>query len=431
MADLLFKQSLEEKRGELLLARAQEYRAHFEREGLRALQDRFEERARYTDEAFFIRVVAPAGRVLFFKFPEPEQQFDLRVLDEERDWTKRQWIRIDSAEAKGDWLLLSIPLRQDRLLQLGHHQPADDADRDILKRIFINLFVPFLIVALLGGWLLTSQAIQPIRKLLQTIKEILRTGRLETRVPEKGVTEDLRELIEIFNRLLDQNQKLIMAMNQSLDNVAHDLKTPMARFRASAEMALQSDSNPEDYREALQDCLEESDRILTMLNVLMDVSEAQTGAMRLKKERILISEIAKQVLEIFEFSAEEKDIRLECELVSESPILGDRVRLQQVLSNLVDNAIKYSGEGKSVVVRITKVREDLVVEVLDEGIGIPADEIPRIWERLYRGDRSRSQRGLGLGLSFVKAIVEAHEASIHVESELSKGSRFILRFKVA
>lgn len=428
IADYLLERSLEEKRGELLLTRAQEYRAHFEREGLRGLQSRFEERAKYTQEAFFIRVVGPVGNVLFFKFPTPEQQFDLNLLDQTRDRSTRQWIKIPSQDQNSDWLVLSLPLGQGQALQLGHNSQLDDEDRHLLKSIFFNLFIPFLVIALLGGWLLTAQAIQPIRRLVQTIRDILRTGKMDTRMPDAGVNDDLRELVEIFNRLLDQNQKLITAMNQSLDNVAHDLRTPMARLRASAEMALQKEADFAADREALQDCLEESDRVVQMLNALMDVSEAQTGTMRLHREELWLSELARNALELFELSAEEKQIHLELLIESEAPLTVDRLRMQQVLVNLIDNAIKYSSEGSHVKIRIFKTNQKMSLEVYDQGTGISEQDLPRIWERLYRGDRSRSQRGLGLGLSLVKAIVEAHGAQIEVESQLGQGSCFRVIF---
>lgn len=428
IADYMIENTLEQKRGELLLTRAQEYRAHFAREGLKGLQSRFEERAEYTNESFFIRVVGPVGKVLFFKFPRPEEKFELAILDEPRDWTKRQWLQAPSNDGESDWLLLSLPLSAGQVLQLGHHSRLDDDDRALLQSIFLRLFIPFLIIALIGGWLLTSQAIQPIRKLVQTIREILRTGQLDKRVAEDSVTSDLKELIKIFNRLLDQNQGLITAMNDSLDNVAHDLKTPLTRLRASAEMALQADQDPLKLRESLQDCLEESGNVVTMLNVLMDVSEAQTGAMSLDLEELRISEVASRVIDLFELSAEESGVELKLTLVSEKPIWGDRIRLQQVLTNLVDNSLKYLGEGKQIEIRIENQKRSVCLEVIDDGIGISKDEIPRIWDRLYRGDHSRSQRGLGLGLSFVKAIVEAHHAEIAVVSTPGVGTRFVIKF---
>ena len=196
------------------------------------------------------------------------------------------------------------------------------------------------------------------------------------------------------------------------------------RMRGVAELALQGQQNLEACREALADCLEESDRVLTMLNALMDVAEAETGVMRLEIAEVSIPELIKSVVDLYEIIADEKHITIALNLPEELLVKADYARIQQVIANLLDNALKYSEENGQVTITARRENGSAVISIADTGIGIPAHEIEKIWDRLYRGDRSRSQRGLGLGLSFVRAILQAHGGTVHVQSEINKGSTF-------
>jgi signal transduction histidine kinase len=281
-----------------------------------------------------------------------------------------------------------------------------------------------IVVALTGGWFATRSAVQPVLRLSAAVRRIIATVRTDVRVPVGAEGDAINELTLLFNAMLDRIEGLVRGMRGALDNVSHDLRTPLTRLRGTAELALAAEPDVDRYREALADCVEESDRVLVMLNTLMDISEAESGAMPLKREPVDLRDVAARAIDLYHDTADAKEVTLAAGMHTAALVSGDRVRLEQVAANLIDNAVKYTPGGGRVTVEVETADRRALLRVRDTGRGIPAAELPRIWDRLFRGDRSRTERGLGLGLSLVKAIVEAHGGTVHVESEPAVGSTF-------
>jgi signal transduction histidine kinase len=287
------------------------------------------------------------------------------------------------------------------------------------------------LLSAVGGAWLAWRAIKPVQAVAATAHRIVATGDLSARVEGVQRNDEVGDLVRQFNTLLERNGNLLRAMREALDNVAHDLRTPLTRLRAGAEMALQQTDNPEGSREALADCIEETDRIQRLLETLLDISAAENGVLRLQREHLDVGSLLQSVAELYALVAEEKSIAIEVAPGASVSLNGDPTRLRQVVANLVDNAVKYTPAGGKVMLGVEGREDRVFITVRDTGPGIPAEEQDKIWQRLYRGDHSRSQRGLGLGLAMVKALVEAHGGRVTVANQPAGGAVFTVELPAA
>lgn len=392
----------------------------YERDGVEAFRKEvFEDE----EDPFLVRLMKPGDEADILRVPKSWEDFNEEELGAGAGLGDREWVYVREG-GEDAYEITSLTLEDGSILQIG--QTVAERE-DLLKRIrdhYLFAIIPIILIAYVGGLFIADRALNPIKQLINTLNSIVSRAKLDVRAPVSGEDKLNDELISLFNTMLDRIEALMNGMRSVLDNVAHDLRTPMTRLRGTAEMALQSSGDGEALREALSDCIEESERILIMLNTLMDVSEAETGAMKLNLEEMNVAPLIDDVVDLYGYVAEEKGVSVHAGFPEELYLTADRSRIRQVLANLLDNAIKYTPTGGRIDIEASRGEKEVEITVKDTGVGISEDELDNIWDRLYRGDKSRSQRGLGLGLSLVKAIVGAHKGRVEVMSKPGSGSVF-------
>jgi signal transduction histidine kinase len=382
------------------------------------------------EKPFVVRIGSPDNQTLLLILPDQWMELDIKHLQHISSKTSITWTPLRDRNGKNAFEVGSIRLPDGRVLQVG--KSVEDRERILVhfRTSFLLITVPLIVLAFAGGALIAFRALRPIRHIISAVRSAA-SGRMDTRVPSTGADDELGELVTLFNEMLKRIEALIKGMRDSLDNVAHDVRTPMTRLRGVAEIALRSDQGDASCREALAECIEESERILKMLNTLMDISEAETGAMRLELQRVSVCNVLKNIVEVYNYIAEDRGISLQARCEGDLWSMADPTRLYQIISNLLENALKYTAGGGSVDIEAKAKDAEIFVAVRDTGIGIGEKDLPRIWDRSYRCDQSRSQSGLGLGLSLVKAFVEAHKGHDEVSSEPGKGSTFVIALPAA
>ncbi|MGC8706018.1 MAG: ATP-binding protein [Desulfurella sp.] len=296
------------------------------------------------------------------------------------------------------------------------------------REIFFGMILFTMLLGIIGGLIALRKILLPIKSITQTAQYIINTGKLNERIKVENTQDELYDLSVIINKMLDKIEVLVKSLKETIDNVAHDLRTPLTRIKITSELALseQSKLNPKD---ALLSCLDESDKILTLLNAIVDISQIETGSLKLNIERIQLKKLIDDVIDLYDYVIEEHNMNLSVKCNENIYIYGDFNRLRQALSNLMDNAIKYNKPNGKISIKALEINDKICLFIRDTGIGIDAKDLPYIFERLYRADKSRSKQGLGLGLSLVKAIIKAHEAKIKVKSKLNCGTIFCIIFQ--
>jgi signal transduction histidine kinase len=224
--------------------------------------------------------------------------------------------------------------------------------------------------------------------------------------------------------MLDRIRTMLQSMRETSDNIAHDLRSPITRMRGMAEMALYNSDSPGEEAVLAGTVVEQCDRLLAMINTMLDISEAESGLARLELQEIDLSVLLRDMADLFQPVAEDRHMGLIVENPGSLVVFADRSRLQRIFANLLDNSLKYTADGGRIRVFARSDDDTVGVSIEDNGAGIPEDELPHIFDRFFRGERSRSAPGTGLGLSLAQALVHLHGGTITAESRPGFGSCF-------
>ena len=380
--------------------------------------------------SLFVRIIRPDNVAVFVAAPPDWIETQVQRLPVP-EWTgivaeqKTQTVRIPQ-NALRDYTIASHSLPDGWLLQVGRLTDSRAVLLAPLRRAFTRVGASALLLSVAVGTLLAWRATRPLRAVAETVRRILDTGDLTTRVPGPNGAGELAVLVRQLNTLLDKNAVHVRVLRETLDDLAHDLRTPITRLRGTAELAMQDAGDPAEARAALADCVNESDRLLHLLETLLDLSAAEGGALKLNRDRLDLRSLVERAADLYREVAEEKNIAVVLDQPTPVELDGDAIRLGQAINNLLDNALKYTPAGGRITLATHATSPTAVFTVTDNGPGVPAAEREAIFRRLYRSDASRSQRGLGLGLSLVKAFVESHGGTITVGDAPGGGACFTM-----
>jgi two-component system heavy metal sensor histidine kinase CusS len=345
---------------------------------------------------------------------------------------------------------LDPPIKEGARVCVGCSQRYVDRDMATIDRLVGSVGFFVLLVSPLVGHLLTSRTIQPLAEMIQTTAR-LHPGEFGERLPIRGTGDELDSLARTINGLLDRIANYLQQEHDFLANAAHDLRTPLAAIRSSVEVALNVQRSDEEYRELLGLVIEQCSALQTLVNQLLLLAETDSERLQADFEPVRLDQVVGRVLEMFEGVADEFGVKLQPGELAACTVPGNRHHLRQVVSNLLDNAIKFTAarypvlnsdsknQTNSGYVRIDVVRDDAAnrvqLRVEDNGAGIAPGDLPHVFDRFYRADKARvrdqtaggTSGGTGLGLSICKAIVESHGGQISVQSAPGNGAVFTVR----
>lgn len=316
------------------------------------------------------------------------------------------------------------------IIQIGMSLEDDDEFLAAFRKIFGATITLVMALAGLLGWFMAKRALRDVEEVTQTARAISATD-LEKRVPVKGRAEEIDRLATTFNDMLDRIQTLITETKEMTENIAHDLRSPITRIRGMAEMALTNGKAIDEYEAAAASTIEDCDRLLDMINTMLYISQTEATSENFAAQEVDMTSVVRDACELFQPVAEDKGVRLVAEINGHLKVQGVLQWLQRMLANLIDNALNYTPASGTVTVSIGADKKGGVIAVKDTGIGMSQEELPHIFRRFYRCERSRSQPGTGLGLTLVEAIVHAHGGHITVTSTPNLGTTFTVTLPAA
>lgn len=300
---------------------------------------------------------------------------------------------------------------------------------NILENFLENIFraIPAILLLSVGCGIYVSRKPRKIIRNITSVARNITSQNLRHRLEVSPVDDEIRDLTVTLNDMMDRLERSFKHMKQFTADVSHELRNPLFALKGEIEVLLSQKREVQEYREALYECQERVDYLIKMANDLFMISRFDENKIHMNFDYLDIDEVVENVYDLFLPMAEEKGVMLTRRLSGGVTLLADNVKLSQAISNLVDNAVKFTPPGGSVDLCARKKDETAELRIRDNGQGIPPDKLDRIFERFYQVDASRSgQKGTGLGLQICKRIVEAHKGRIRVEKNEDRGMTFVV-----
>jgi two-component system heavy metal sensor histidine kinase CusS len=314
-------------------------------------------------------------------------------------------------------------------LEIGASRAEMHRALELLQTLLFSLVPLVIALSCLGGAWLSRRALRPVDEITSAARAI-GIENLASRLPDLGTGDELERLAETWNATLARLESAVAVLSRFAADASHELRTPVAVIRTSAELALRRDRDPEAYREALRGIAAESERMTQLVEDLLFLARRDTRGDGMPMSPTDLREVLNDAAQELHGLADARNIRLRVRAsVDDATIAGNAAALRRLFLALFDNALKYSGPGTEVTATVLSKDGRIVATVQDQGIGIAAEDMPHIFQRFYRANQARSDGGHGLGLSLAQSIAAAHDAVIEAESELGRGSVFRVSFE--
>jgi heavy metal sensor kinase len=379
----------------------------------------------------YFRILTESGDILYIskRFEGMGYKLNERIWVETKSG-KESRENIHSVERKRPFRVISTPITIQGdlryIIQMGTHLKYVRKSLSNFKSNILAVLPILLILGTLGGWFLARKSLSPIGYIASKAQSIT-SQNLSERLTPRGTDDEMDELIGTINGMIARLESSFKRMAEFTADASHELKTPICAMRGEAEVLLLKGRKAEEYQEGLAHFIEQFDHLNQMINDLILLSKSDSSQGELKMVPLRLDLLIKNIGGLFQGLAEQKNISFIIGPFQDVMVMGNKMRLQQLFTNLIDNAIKFTPEG---TVRITmeKNEEVVLIKIKDTGIGIPKGEQERIFKRFYRVDKSRSREtgGVGLGLSIAEWIAYAHHGKIEVKSEVNQGSTFTI-----
>ncbi|MCG9479972.1 MAG: HAMP domain-containing histidine kinase [Actinomycetia bacterium] len=297
-------------------------------------------------------------------------------------------------------------------------------------RLILFTSIPFyLIIASVGGLFLANRSLKSIDEITKTAREISK-GDIKQRLQIPKTKDEIGRLAITFNEMLDRIESFIKKERQFASDASHELRTPLAIISAEAEQSLSVKQDKRKHRQTLKKILSETKKMSYIISQLLMINRTGEGEQKLDFEVLELNTLVDDIVKEYQRLANEKKIKLNYKPVKDINIKADQTLITRLLINLIDNTIKYTGEGGKIDISLTREQNFAFLAVEDNGVGIADSDIPYIFDRFYQADKARNGQGTGLGLSIVKWIAKVHRGKIKVESSLGSGTRFIVKLPV-
>ncbi len=361
----------------------------------------------------------PTGRMIVGNV----DQLPLNVLQQPGTYSfnyerQRPFAEEGDAERQGNAVVRSVALDSGLLLVVGRDVVERRGFTAIILQGFLFGVAGILIFSVIAGGLTAVRVLRRIDSIASTSSKIM-SGNLSERIPVTKRNDEFDGLATSLNQMLDRIEQLLQGLKEVTDNVAHDLKTPLTRLRNKAEAALREGTDPEAQRQALETTISESDKLIQTFNALLMIARAEAGAPSGAFADVDVSAVAEDVADLYGPVAEEAGMTLETAVTEGIHLRANRELIGQALVNLVENALKYFDKGERTDGKITvtarRQGDRVLIEVADNGPGIPPEERKRVVERFVRLEKSRTEPGSGLGLSLVAAVARLHKGELRIE----------------